>query len=239
MLWTVPDLFTTIPDRAMAIYAHPADAEIASGGTIATWAAKGCAVALVVCTRGDKGSHDPDATPQSVAETRIDEVAAAARALGLAHFVVLDHLDGEIDNDLALRETLVTNIRAWRPNVILGHDPSAVFFGGGYINHRDHREVGFATLDAVSPGSASPLYFPDAGEPHSVATMLLSGTLEPDCYVDIDLAIEAKVQALQCHRSQLGATAAHVTDLVRSRAAEGQAVVGAPATESFRRISTR
>lgn len=234
----MPALFSSIPERAMAVYAHPADAEIASGGTLATWAAAGCAVALVVCTRGDKGSHDPDASPATVAATRIDEVATAAGTLGLAHFEVLDHLDGEIENDLALRATLVAHMRRWRPEVVLGHDPTAVFFGGGYVNHRDHREVGFATLDAVNPGAAGALYFPDAGEPHRVGSLLLSGTLEPDCYVDVEGALEVKTRALQCHRSQLGATVDQVADLVRTRAAEGSDVVGRPATEGFRRITT-
>ena len=45
------------PQTAMAIYAHPDDADVAAGGLLAQWAQDGCAVHLVVVCDGDKGSH--------------------------------------------------------------------------------------------------------------------------------------------------------------------------------------
>ncbi len=232
-------LLEDIPDRALAVYAHPGDAEIACGATLARWADAGCKVSLVVCARGDKGSHELDAEPDHVAAARIGEVIEAASALGLAHHEVLDYLDGEVTNSLDLRATLVAHIRAWQPSVVFSHDPTAVFFGGGYINHRDHREVGFALLDAVSPAAGSPLYFPDAGEPHRVETLLLTGTLEADTYVDVASHLGAKADALRCHRTQLAGSEDHVDELVQHRAAEGIDIVGSPATEAFRRITPR
>ncbi len=62
------------------------------------------------------------------------------------------------------------------PNFVCGHDPTVVFFGREYFNHRDHRIAGTALLDAVAPVAALPLYFPDAGPAHQVDTVLLSGT---------------------------------------------------------------
>lgn len=231
------DLLADVPDRALAVYAHPADAEVACGGTLGRWAAAGCAVALVVCTRGDKGSHDPAADTTQVAAARADEVVSAAEVLGLVSHEVLGYADGEVDNAAALRGELVERIRAWQPEVVLGHDPTAVFFGGGYVNHRDHREVGFALLDAVSPASASPLYFPDAGKPHRVRALLLSGTLEADCYVDIASAVATKAAALRCHHSQLSGSEEWVDDLVEGRAREAGALAGVGLAEAFRRIT--
>ncbi len=226
-----------VPARALAVFAHPADAEIACGATLARWAAAGCAVALVICARGDKGSHEPGADPSRVAATRTVEVAEAAEALGLAGHEVLDNLDGEVVNSVALRATLVERIRAWRPEVVFGHDPTAVFIGSGYVNHRDHREVGFAVLDAVAPAAASPLYFPDAGEPHAVGTLLLSGTLTTDVWVDVDGHVSDKIAALRCHRSQLAGNDDGIATLVAQRAAEGLESSGLAASEGFRRIS--
>ena len=43
----------------LAVFAHPDDAEIAAGGTIAGWTAAGREVHLLVLTNGDRGSSDP------------------------------------------------------------------------------------------------------------------------------------------------------------------------------------
>ena len=41
------------PQCAMAIYAHPDDADVAAGGLLAQWAQEGCAVHLVVVCDGE------------------------------------------------------------------------------------------------------------------------------------------------------------------------------------------
>jgi LmbE family N-acetylglucosaminyl deacetylase len=209
-----------VPERALAIYAHPDDTEIACGGTLAAWAAAGAEIHLVICTQGEKGAADADTDPAALAEERAAETAEAAAVLGLAGHELLGYPDGEIDNTVEVRGRLVERIRALRPEVVLGHDPTAVFFGSGYVSHHDHRSVGWATLDACAPAAASPLYFPDAGPPHQVATVLLSGTLEPDAWIDIATAIDQKVAALRCHRSQLPPDTDLVADVVRERARE-------------------
>lgn len=229
-------LLDEVPERAMAVYAHPADAEIACGATLARWAARGCQIALVVCARGDKGSHEPDADPDTVAAARMTEVADAAAALGIAQHEVLDHLDGEVANTADLRAALVARVRAWRPEIVLGHDPTAVFIGSGYVNHRDHREVGFALIDAVAPAAASPLYFPAAGDPHRVRTLLLSGTLEPDAWVEVSGSLDAKAAALRCHRTQVAGSEEQLAELVHARAAESHGKSGVELAEGFRRI---
>ena len=79
---------------------------------------------------------------------------------------------------------------------MLGPDPTATFFGEVYVNHRDHRETGWALLDAVAPAAAMPLYFPEQGPPHQVSVLLLSGTHEPDVVVDVSRTIDIKVKAV-------------------------------------------
>jgi LmbE family N-acetylglucosaminyl deacetylase len=58
------------PRSAMAIYAHPDDADVAAGGLLAQWATEGCAVHLVVVCDGSKGSHTPQTDPGSLREIR-------------------------------------------------------------------------------------------------------------------------------------------------------------------------
>ena len=144
--------------------------------------------------------------------------------------------DGELNNDVVLREQLVRLVRELTPQVVVCPDPTAVFFGSRYFNHRDHREVGWATLDSVWPAASMPLYFPTAGPPHQVSEVYLSGTLEPDAWVDISASVDAKAEALMCHTSQLGETAEWLRQVVRQRAEDGGRVVGVAFAEGFRRL---
>src|SRR5207253_3020542 len=127
-----------VPERVLAIYAHPDDPEISAGGTLARWADAGAEVHLVVTTRGDKGTNDPDADLDALAQLRVEETAAAARVLGIADHHHLDHPDGEVADDRSLRLELVRLIRSVRPDAVCCPDPTAVFFGAAYVNHRDH-----------------------------------------------------------------------------------------------------
>jgi LmbE family N-acetylglucosaminyl deacetylase len=227
-------LASAVPDTALAVYAHPDDAEISCGGTLAKWAAAGAAVHVAVCARGDKGSLDPTTDSAALAAQRADERRAAAAVLGLAGHHDLGWLDGEIENDAASRHALVALIRTIRPAAVLCPDPTAVFFGDGYVNHRDHRNVGWLVLDAVAPAAGNPHYFPDAGPAHTVAEVYLSGTLEPSVWVDVSDAIETKLDAVFCHKSQIPDGTDAFRAYLRDRAAEGGSQAGVPCAEGYR-----
>ena len=232
-------LLDVLPSSALAVYAHPDDLEISCGGTLARWSAAGCEVHVVVCTRGEKGSADPEQDTVALAHSRTVEARAAAALLGAVGFEQLGYDDGTVQNDVQLRGRLVGIVRRLRPEYVITPDPTATFFGSSYVNHHDHREVGWGTLDACAPAASSPLYFPEAGPAHAVGTLLLSGTLEADSWVDISETIERKAEAVRCHRSQLGLEDILVDELVRRRAAEEGDKVGASYAEGYRRIQLR
>ena len=230
-------LLDEVPERALAVYAHPDDPEISCGGTLARWAAAGAEVHVAIGAKGEKGSTDPRADTSALATRRAAEVEDAAAALGLAGVHLLGHPDGELDAAPALRAEIVGLVRAVRPATVVCPDPTAVFFGDGYVSHVDHRTIGWATLDAVTPAASSPLYFPDRGDAHQVATLLLSGTLEPDVWVDIERVLDKKIAALFAHASQLDADASEwLGDFVRQRAADEGRRAGVAHAEAFRRI---
>ena len=226
---------STTPVRALAVFAHPDDPEVGCGGTLARWAAGGAEVHLVIACRGEKGSNDPDTDPEALAASRAAEVAAAARVLGLASVEHLDLPDGDLENDAALRTRLVSIVRRLRPDALVAPDPTAVFFGDSYVNHRDHRELGWAVLDSLVP-AASPLYSPDEGDAHQVELLLLAGTLEPDAWVDIGAVLQVKVAAVACHESRLGSDPDLVAAILEQRAAEAGRAGGVDLAESFRRL---
>lgn len=229
-----------VPERALAVYAHPDDPEISCGGTLAKWAAAGCAVCVLVTTRGEKGTVDPAADLDALAALRRQETRAAADVLGVAEVHHLDHGDGDLDDTRDLRGEIVRVVREFRPEAVLCPDPTAVFFGGSYFNHRDHRVTGFAALDAVAPAAANPHYFPEhvaAGlAVHQVRSVYLSGTLAPDTWVDIGETLERKIDALFCHRSQLTETGEWFREFLRASAEEAGRAAGVRYAEAFRRL---
>ncbi len=225
------------PGVVLAVYAHPDDADVGCGGTLARWSTAGSAVHLVVCTDGGKGTRDPGVVPAQLAAERAAELEASSALIGLSSVDNLGFPDGELADSEAFRCTLVARVRALRPDVVCGHDPTAVFFGQDYFNHRDHRIAGAALLDAVAPASALPHYFPDAGPAHQVSTVLLSGTLEPDEWVDVTDTIEAKAAAVECHRTQFAGQSGWAGEAVRRRAAEEGRRAGVGYAEGFRRLT--
>lgn len=234
------ELVEAVPNVVLAVYAHPNDADVSCGGTLAYWASRGCKIHLLVCTDGAKGTLDPDVNPFEFAATRATELRDAAEALNLSSHRILGYGDGELIGAEPLRAELVAWVRRIRPDYVLGHDPTAVFFGQEYFNHSDHRVAGWALLDAVSPAAGLPHYYPDAGPPHQVATVFLSGTLHPDVWVDIGSTVGTKVEAVHCHRSQIDTQVPGSNDWIREivlqRAREAGRMAGIEFAEGFRRI---
>jgi LmbE family N-acetylglucosaminyl deacetylase len=225
------------PRVALAVYAHPDDADVACGGTLARWARAGTAVHLVVCTDGGKGTFDPKVESKKLVVTRAAELEESSAVIGLASVANLGYPDGELVDADEFRFALVEWVRRLRPDVVCSHDPTAVFFGQEYFNHRDHRIVGTVLLDAVAPAAALPLYFPQAGPAHQVTTVLLSGTLEPDEWVDVSETIECKAAAVECHRTQFAEPGGWAGEAVRRRAQEEGRRAGVSFAEGFRRLT--
>jgi len=71
-----------------------------------------------------------------------------------------------------------------------------------------------------------------------VRDVFLSGTLEPNVFVDVSDTIVRKADAILCHKSQLGETGEWFRTVVHERAEEAGRAVGVRYAESFRRIRT-
>jgi len=232
----VGELIEAAPGTVLAIYAHPDDPDVAAGGALARWSSAGASVHVCICADGDKGSADPSADTGKLVESRRAEVAAAGELLGVAEHHWLGFADGELEPGAELVARLVALVRHLRPDTVVAPDPTAVFFGQHYVNHRDHRAVGWATLDAVAPAAGNPHYFPDAGPPHRVETLYLSGTLEPDAWIDVSTTINTKAAAIACHETQVGESDEWLRTAVRQRAEDAGREAGVPFAEGFRLI---
>jgi LmbE family N-acetylglucosaminyl deacetylase len=233
-----------VPQRALAVGAHPDDVEFGAGGTLARWAAAGTDVAIVVMTDGSKGSWDPGADPGALIATRRREAERAAAVLGAATVEFAGAVDGELEPSRTLRAGIAERIRRLRPDVVLTHDPWQ-----RYQLHPDHRATGWIVTDAVV-AARDPLFFPeqlqDGLTAHRPGALLLWSADEPDHWEDVAAWLGPKVEALLCHTSQgqttMGdahrggaAREAFVSEITAWAARQG-AAAGMKAAESFRRL---
>lgn len=196
--------------KALVFGPHPDDAELFVGATMAKWARQGTEVILVVVTNGAAGSNDPAVDRGDLIETRRREQRAAAALLGLSGVVFLGYEDGSVEDSHALRRDLIREIRRYKPDVVVGPDPSMFYAGQEYVNHPDHRRLAEAFCAAVNPGATTvPLYraelYDQGFEPHQVKACLLAMAMEGDYSVDIEGFLDLKIASLQAHASQMAA----------------------------------
>jgi len=228
---------TDRPERLMVIVAHPDDADFGPAATLARWIRAGSVGHLVCCTSGDAGSDDPETDPLELARLREGEQRAAASHVGYEGVTFLHRPDGALENDLPLREQLVTLIRTFKPDAVLTMDPTVIIHRDGYIQHTDHRAAAMAAIDAVYPAARNPMAFPHLARAglaaHDVRWVYLFWSAEPTVWVDVSETIDVKVAALREHRSQLRQPD-ELETRIREWATESGAEIGTVAAESFR-----
>jgi LmbE family N-acetylglucosaminyl deacetylase len=224
------------PAKAMVIMAHPDDADFTSAGTVAKWCAEGWEVIYVLVTGGDKGTHDETMHPEKLAAIREQEQREACKVLGVKELICLGYPDGFVPDDTELRGTIVRLLRLYRPDVVVTWDA----FRGSF-NHRDHRNVGRVTMDAVYPVVRDRLFYQhdeeDGLASHQVNEILLAGAADPDYTVDVTDFWETKVNAILCHTSQIGGRTRE--EFIKDREERDKREGPKPVEERFRRWSIR
>jgi bacillithiol biosynthesis deacetylase BshB1 len=175
-----------------AICAHPDDADLIMGGTLALQCRLGRRVAAVDLTRGESGSRG---TP----ETRAAEAADAARVLGLAHRENLGLPDSSLEVCAAQKDPVVEAIRRLRPRVVvLQHWQQ---------RHPDHAHAGRIVYEAAFLAGLRN-YRPDLGaafRPFKLVyclPMTEYSDVTPTFVVDITSTWEIKMRAVAAFASQ-------------------------------------
>ncbi len=183
--------------RALCIVAHPDDIEFYCAGAVLLMTGRGVVVDFALATSGDKGTRDASRSRAKVPRIREHEQELAARVLGAERVAFLRHPDAELVESLELREELVREIRASKPDVLLTFDPNVP-----YRFHPDHRVVGRVALDAAWPSARDPLSFPKAGPPHETAEAWCFGGDQPTLEVDVQEVLTKKIESRLAHASQ-------------------------------------
>lgn len=183
--------------RVLAVGCHPDDLEIACTGTLIKYIKRGDEVFMCHVANGCRGHKI--IPPEKLGPMRHLEAENAAKLIGAKKIFDLDVNDLEVDSsDMALKRRMIRVIKEVKPDVIITHDPN------DYMT--DHREVSKLVFDASFGASVdhieedlgvcepAPLYFMDT----------LAGVgFDPQDYVDVTDEIELKLQALECHETQI------------------------------------
>jgi LmbE family N-acetylglucosaminyl deacetylase len=233
------------PGSALVICAHPDDVDFGMAGTLAGWADEGSDIVYCIVTDGAAGGVD-DSKHFEMAALRQDEQRAAAKVVGAREVRFLGYPDGMLEVTLGLRRDLTRVIRDVRPDVVLTQSPTRNL-DRVYSSHPDHMATGEATLCAVYPDARNPFTFKEllaeGLAAHTVGAVWLSGTTEPDTFIDITERFERKLDALYCHDTQVGhrdrdGFAAMLREWGVRTARAGGLAEGRLA-EAFRRLDTR
>ena len=192
-----------------AVCAHPDDAELVMGGTLARATAAGRRAAILDLTRGESGTRG---TP----ETRAAEAAEAARILGVAHRESLSLPDGGLAAVPDQKDVVVEALRRLRPRVVL--------LQHWLQRHPDHAAASRIVYDASFLGGLRN-YRPDLGPPFRplklvyAATMTEANDIRPSFVVDVTTVWEIKLKAIAAFASQFkpgpGETGAQPLDRFR------------------------
>lgn len=192
--------------KILCVAAHPDDLDFGCAASVASWVADGHEVVYCLVTDGQAGGFDNSISRDEMAEIRRREQTDAAKRVGVTELHFLGFPDGRVEATLELRKAIARIIRIVRPDRVVGQSPERNY-DRIYSSHPDHLAAGEATMSAVYPDSRNEFAFPellDEGlEPHTVPELWLMGGPEPNRHVDTTDWIEAKIEALLCHESQM------------------------------------
>lgn len=174
----------------LAIFAHPDDAELLAGGTLAKAVDQGHRTAILDLTRGELGSRG---TP----ELRSREAAAAAAVLGVHERSNAGLPDGHLANTDATRRVVVEAIRRFRPRTVL--------LPWKVGRHPDHRIASELIRDACFLAGLK--NYPAEGEPFKPNKLCLAlayreDPVTPSFIVDTSAHFDRKIEAIRCYASQ-------------------------------------
>ncbi|OGX22810.1 MAG: hypothetical protein A3K54_04650 [Omnitrophica WOR_2 bacterium RBG_13_44_8] len=221
--------------RALFISAHPDDIELACGGTALLLKSKGYDIHLLICTHGDKGTHDRTMTADELMRIRELEQGEASRMMGLSSYQFLEYLDGELIYSKELVERITFHIRRICPDILITFDPFK-----RYQLHSDHRAVGLATLDARL-SAKMPLYYPGQLKGNidicEVKEIWLFDPDEANFWLDVSSVWNRRFDMLTAHNSQLENIMDEVINFITMKAKKSGKKKESPYTEAFRRIS--
>jgi N-acetylglucosamine malate deacetylase 1 len=177
----------------LVLAAHPDDAELGAGATIAKHVALGYKVGIVDFTRGELGTRG---TP----ETRKEEASESAKILGVTVRDNLELKDAFFQNDIQSQLSVVAAVRKYRPDIVLANAITD--------RHIDHGKGASLAYDACFLSGLSKIETSDENgrqqpwRPRVVYHYIQSLLIEPDLIVDVSEHWHTKMNAIKAFKTQ-------------------------------------
>ncbi len=190
--------------RILSIHAHPDDAEIMAGGTLALLSELGHSVTIVTMAAGDCGSVEY--SPEETARIRREEARQAAALIG-AEYIWAGFMDLAIFSDHASRCRVVEVLRRTAPDIVLTAPPVDYMC--------DHETTSELVRDACFCAPA-PNYLTGAEKPAPALKAIPhlyymdsnlgidreGKVIRPQFVVNVESVFRKKWDMLACHASQ-------------------------------------
>jgi LmbE family N-acetylglucosaminyl deacetylase len=218
-------------DVVVVLLAHPDDESFFTGGTLALLCDAGVTTVLVTATLGELGRpNDPALRGElegeaTMAAVRRDELRRACEVLGIAHHLLLGGAGRWTDSGHPARgggrDRLVANVDAaagdllallvaLRPQVLVSFDAR------GCTGHPDHlacHRMAMAAATALSRAGSDLHGVALIADGDGGARARGGPAAGPVLALDVTGLRARKVQAVSCHRSQVGGAARDLTAL--------------------------
>jgi bacillithiol biosynthesis deacetylase BshB1 len=173
--------------------AHPDDAELAMGGTIANLTKNNLKVGIIDLTKGELGTR-------GTAETRQREAFNAAIVLKIAVRENLEIPDGDIKNTRENLMKVIITIRKYKPKIIFApyfNDRHPDHIDAGNLIKRAMFSCGLAKIKTFDKEVPQTHYRPDR-----LYYYMQTYTFEPSFIYDISDTFETKMKAVECYSTQ-------------------------------------
>lgn len=178
---------------ALVFAAHPDDAELSMGGTIAKLTNSKFKIGIVDLTRGELGTRGNE-------NIRQKEAAKADKILNVSERINLQIPDGNISRSKENLIKIISQIRRFQPKIVF-----APYFND---RHPDHHDTSVLVKEAVfSAGLVKLKTFAgnkiqQAYRPHKLFYYMQTYTFEPTFIVDISKFYVQKMKAIKAFKTQ-------------------------------------
>jgi LmbE family N-acetylglucosaminyl deacetylase len=209
--------------RVLIIGAHPDDAVLGCGGTIARYVDEGIDVYVCVATK----AYTPDWTPEYVAN-QMKELEASNRILGIKKAFYLNFPAAGLDTvpQKKLNDTLSRVVDEVRPQFVFVNNQDDV--------NMDHRCLFDSTLVATRPMNR---YIKKVLAYSTSEFGQLRAPFMPNVYIDITGTLDVKIKAMEPFVSEMRPYPhPRSPEIIRALAQKWGSEAGIPLAEAFRLI---
>lgn len=178
----------------LAIGVHPDDVELGCSGTLIKEVQRGKKAGVIDLTQGELGTR-------GTVESRFAESKEAAEIMGVVVRENLKMRDGFFRNDEAHQLQLITALRKYQPEIVIGNILED--------RHPDHGRAGQLIYDACFLAGLKQIKTTDENgkpqerwRPKQLIHFLQDRFYEPDVIVDISDVWEQRLQSIKAYKTQ-------------------------------------